>query len=765
MFKNVFRSGIRGTYSVSENPAFQTDSWVVYPANHRQSNKLVSVFIFDKYNFENAVNRLCSQSPNTKSPKAIIQECYEILRNEVSCLARLRHPQLLTVIEPLEETKLKLIFATEPVVANLQTYDFTKSDQVSIQKGLLEVSKGLQFLHNMCSMVHLNLQPNSIFVNDQGDWKIAGFKFIRSIQDSTPDSEGFFIMNSSSLVPFANLDLDFVAPELVVGTSQGHVSLANDIWSLGQLLFYVFNKGDTLINCFDKNSVPDYKAQLRKFEQKFYNHRPAELRYLLKETPESLYTTLTLLLARQPHDRISIDEFVDSEYFNGSLIKTMWFADEFSTKGADDKLLFLDGLLEENGVFTQLPTTFKNSKLLALLIHTILTELNLISAKQYKEKNDILVSKALLISLKIGADLLKLSFQDRIYESLLSDKKPRKNEKSPLSLLSGCSVRVRLALVEQMDVLVSKLLDKQISIVGKVLTPLCLTYQKSDLNDEGDQVKLQDSILHALQKLVDLFDFPYIKNDLLPLLCQVFKTTSILSTKTQSIETFKILIQKRLFDEKMIVDTILPIFENVKSRDQRIVSPMLDFYVDLCNNKHLNFDLETLVNSVLVQCIKLAFGCQGCDKSSFNEFLTSINSIQQSLIDVKSSQLNSKMDSPKADDFSSLINSALIKNGSKSDVEKNSSFTPMHPTQDFSKPMNKSLSDSLNAQTKASKPQINKSAPLTLKPGISTSRGPKEPETLERFPPGFSTNLLTPQLNTQTTEVGLRDPSDLLDLL
>lgn len=181
MFKSVFKTGIRSTYNVSENASFHTELWAVYPAKHRLTGKAASVFIFDKTKFETLVQRMCSQSPNTTNPRLIISECYELIKKEVSKLTKLKHPQILTVLEVLEETRLKFIFATEAVVANLVTLDLNKEDELSIQKGLLEVSKGLQFLHNFCSTIHLNLQPSSVFVTSLGDWKLAGFKFLQNL--------------------------------------------------------------------------------------------------------------------------------------------------------------------------------------------------------------------------------------------------------------------------------------------------------------------------------------------------------------------------------------------------------------------------------------------------------------------------------------------------------------------------------------------------------------------------------------------------------
>ena len=85
-----------------------------------------------------------------------------------------------------------------------------------------------------------------------------------------------------SVVPFANFNLNFTAPELIID-SHTKLDFANDIWSLGQLIYYLYNHHDLLINCFDANSISDYKQEFRKFEQKFYNHKPTELKYVLKD--------------------------------------------------------------------------------------------------------------------------------------------------------------------------------------------------------------------------------------------------------------------------------------------------------------------------------------------------------------------------------------------------------------------------------------------------------------------------------------------------
>lgn len=717
MFKSVFKTGIRGIYNVSDNPSFQTDMWSVYPAKHKQTGKVVSVFIFDKTKFESSIHRMCSQSPNTKNPKLIISECYELVKFEVSQLTKLKHPQILTIIEVLEETKLKFLFVSEAVSANLATLDLNKEDELSIQKGMLEISKGLQFLHNFCSIIHLNVQPLSVYVNAQGDWKLAGFKFLQNLNELSPlERENFYIMNNSSLVPFANLNLNFTAPELIVDSSNQRLSTANDMWSLGMLIYYLYNKGDTLITCFDSNSPSDFKGEFRLFQQKFYNHHPSELRYLLKDIPESLWLMITQLLARYPNDRINIDQFIDSDYFNGSLIKMMWFIDEFSTKSMDDKLIFLDGLLtQKDDLLSKLPGTFKHAKLLPLLIEVITNELKLLSNKKLTLETDKLISNSLLVILKIGQDLSSLSFQDRIHDTLLTTTKPRKADASPLTTLANTSVKVRLALVSNIELFTKKLQSKQTTEIVKEIANSCLTFASSDVDLPTDQIQLQDMFLSNLLYVADMFDFPYLKNTLFPLLCQVFKTTTVLSTKLQTLATFQMLIDKKAIDRVIVNDQLLPVIENLKSRDKRIVAHVLQFFVKLVQSEHISLDLEVSTDRVLVQCLRLAFGCNDCSKQEFNGFMASIMAMQKSLVERKLGTLSEGTGDATVS-FDSLINTPLLRNGTKDDVTKAPMLKPMAPKKtEPSKPP--TPQKSFGSRVMA--PSNPTTKPLVLKPQMS----------------------------------------------
>lgn len=169
-------------------PPFNVGLWRVQSATHKTSSKRVSVWSFDKRSPE--IDRLGAAAKD---------RTFEVLKAEASALGRLRHPSILgdlifmhqpdseiyiciEMVEPMEETRAELIFATEPVISPLQlsipavprVAPLVELDEVEIQKGILQLCKGLQFLHSSARLIHSNIKPETIIINTAGDWKIAG---------------------------------------------------------------------------------------------------------------------------------------------------------------------------------------------------------------------------------------------------------------------------------------------------------------------------------------------------------------------------------------------------------------------------------------------------------------------------------------------------------------------------------------------------------------------------------------------------------------
>jgi SCY1-like protein 2 len=200
MFSNAlksFTSNISSNYTISPQPTSSSGPWKIYDAKKKSTGKPASVFVFDKKSLEPPAGAGFGGRSAASGLKRAHDEVLERLKKEASSLARLRHPSVLELVEPVEETRGGgLQFATETVTASLAGLLQEKDDQekaggvggrrsryvieeadgqkrrreleideLEIQKGLLQIAKGLEFLHESAGLVHANLTPEAIFIN------------------------------------------------------------------------------------------------------------------------------------------------------------------------------------------------------------------------------------------------------------------------------------------------------------------------------------------------------------------------------------------------------------------------------------------------------------------------------------------------------------------------------------------------------------------------------------------------------------------------
>lgn len=154
--------------------------WKIYSGYKKSTKQEAAIFVFEK--------RILDRWPNKHERENIL----ETLKRGVTQLTKLRHPQILTVQHPLEESRDSLAFATEPVFASLanvlgnlenvpqptpKSINSHKLLDVEIRYGLLQLGEGLAFLHSDVKLLHRNFCPESIVINKHGAWKIFGFDY------------------------------------------------------------------------------------------------------------------------------------------------------------------------------------------------------------------------------------------------------------------------------------------------------------------------------------------------------------------------------------------------------------------------------------------------------------------------------------------------------------------------------------------------------------------------------------------------------------
>lgn len=239
-------------------------SWRIYNGTKKSTKQEVAVFVFDK----KVIDRY---------QKFEKDQIIDSLKKGIQQLTRLRHPRLLTVQHPLEESRDCLAFCTEPVFASLANVlgqwdnlpspvptdikDYKLYD-VETKYGLLQVSEGLSFLHSGVKMVHGNLCSENIILNKSGAWKIMGFDF--SISSSNPsDAEPKYVCKEwdPNLPPLCLPNPEYVAPEYILSVS---CDSASDMYSLGVLIHAVFNEGKPV---FKVNKQDIFKSFSRQLDQ------------------------------------------------------------------------------------------------------------------------------------------------------------------------------------------------------------------------------------------------------------------------------------------------------------------------------------------------------------------------------------------------------------------------------------------------------------------------------------------------------------------
>ena len=122
-------------------------------------------------------------------------------------------------------------------------------------------------------------------------------------------------------------------------------------------------------------------------------------------------------------------------------------------------------------------------------------------------------------------------------------------------------MRTRLTLINNFDTIQTKSKDKQFVQFFKGIIDLVLTISPKESNQIELQIQLQEKFLGFIPQFVDKLDFPYIKNTLVPLLSQVFKTTTILSTKLTTIDTFEGLVDNKIIDKIIVNEQLFPIMK------------------------------------------------------------------------------------------------------------------------------------------------------------------------------------------------------------
>ncbi|KAK3720372.1 Protein kinase domain-containing protein ppk32 [Vermiconidia calcicola] len=546
-----FTSNISSNYTVSPQPSSTAGPWKIFDAKRKATGKAASVFVFEKKSLEPSGGGLGGRG-GAASLRRVHEEVLERLKREASSLARLRHPSILELAEPVEETRYGgLMFATEPVTASLaqllqdkdeqergggvggrgsryvvEEADGTKRrreleiDELEIQKGLLQLGKGLEFLHESAALVHANLTPEAILVNAKGDWKISGLAFCGPHESSTAATSltaislSEILQHDPRLPRSVQIDLDYTSPDFVL---DNHLTASADIFSLGLLILALYN--------LPHESPLHTNASLSTYKRLFSSSSTIPTQnnnYLLPSSrpvpPKLASDLLPRLLTRRPAQRLSAKEFQEAAYFDNILVSTIRFLDALPAKTANEKAAFMRGLPR---IMPQFPKSVLEKKVLPALL------------EEMKDRDLLAPIMSNVFAMVKAMPSGKRAFTEKVVPRL------REVFLSPQKSSAGAGEKDTsreaglMILLENMEVAAQNCPGKEFR---EDILPIILLALESPTH------ALVDAALGTLPFVLPVLDFSTIKNDLFPVIANVFSKTSSLSIKIRGLEAFYTLI-------------------------------------------------------------------------------------------------------------------------------------------------------------------------------------------------------------------------------
>ncbi|KAF4665142.1 SCY1-like protein 2, partial [Perkinsus chesapeaki] len=292
----------------------------------------LTVFLFEKKTLD-----------TRQYPKDYKDQILASLHREATILQRLRHPNILSVIDPLSDERQTMAFVTRRVTQTLGTIlavDRKQLSLIEIQTGLLDIASAIEFLHH-ANTCHLGLSPSAIFLTPNGRWVLGGLAYSQSPVEpgkmvpcqvrfrGIGGMAGGMILNEPPI--------RYAAPEMTSGYSST-CGQCSDVFSFGILAYELFSKDrQPLLSRVTPGADPTVH------QREVQNALP------LKEENGQidnsvLFALLQSMTQPDPSRRCTIESFLNSEYFNDINIKALRFLETLSEKDDAARIAFLRGL-------------------------------------------------------------------------------------------------------------------------------------------------------------------------------------------------------------------------------------------------------------------------------------------------------------------------------------------------------------------------------------------------------------------------------------
>ncbi|XP_054707393.1 SCY1-like protein 2 [Uloborus diversus] len=569
--------------------------WKVYKGIKKSTKEEAAVFVLEKKLLE-------------KYSKHERESVLAILKKGIATLTRLRHPSILTVQQSLEESRESLAFATEPVFASLANIlgyqenmpvpppkslkDFELYD-IEIKYGFLQLTEGLAFLHNDVKMMHGNINPESILVNRNGAWKLAGFDFCFQFS-MNPDSQNeqfSFGEIDIDMPPPCHPHLDYIAPERILGSTN---TAASDMFALGALFFAVHNSGKSVLmnsGC-SMASIKQNFNQLKMLSHNALSCLPVECRDHVK-----------MLLNITPELRPDAFQTSKLSMFEDVGVKTLQYLDSLYQWDNFQKSQFYKGLPQ---IISKMPKRVTLHRVVPCLV------------KEYHTPE--MVPFVLPNILLVAEDATKEEFQSLILQDMI-----------PLFRLQE-PVQVTLIFMQKMELLLSKCPQ---SVIGNHVLPMIYRALESDAQ------QIQELCLSIIPKFASLIEYSAMKNALLPRIKKLCIATSYLSVRVNCLVCLGKLLEN--LDKWLVLDEVLPFLPQIPSKEPAVLMGILGILKLTMSHKKLGITKEIMATKIIPFLMPLAIE-NGLTLNQFNSIMLVIKemvSFVESEHKSKLEQLNS----------------------------------------------------------------------------------------------------------------------------
>jgi predicted Ser/Thr protein kinase len=214
------------------------------------------------------------------------EDYVERFRREARAVARLSHPNIVTVIDRGEQDGRQFIVFEYVEGQNLK--DLMRGGPLDVREAIgltLQVARALAFAHER-GLVHRDVKPQNVLLNEDGQAKVTDFGIARSLDVQGVTQTGT-VMGTS----------DYIAPEQARGQK---VDPKTDIYSLGAVLYELLVgdvpfSGDTFVGVALRHVNEPVPSVL--------DERP--------DCPVRLDLAVQRAMAKDPEDRFgSMDELV-----------------------------------------------------------------------------------------------------------------------------------------------------------------------------------------------------------------------------------------------------------------------------------------------------------------------------------------------------------------------------------------------------------------------------------------------------------------------